>query len=686
MKTLLTIIALVFITNTAYSQLSGQAKIDSLLKELPKMKQDTNGVNLLFDLSAIYSRINPDEGLNYGKLGLDLAKKLSCDRGKAMCFSALAQNTISKSDFPKAIEYFKESLKICEKMGDKSGIANNLGNIGVIYADISDFPKALEYHSKALKIYEELGDKSGISVNLGNMGNIYHHQSNYPKSLEYYLKALKMDEELGRKSGILANLNNIGHIYSSLSEHLKALEYYQKSLQISEELEDKSGIALGLGNIGIAYYYLSEYEKALEYYLKSLKIEEEIGNKRNIAGKLHNIGAIYSERQDYPKALEYYLSALEINEEINNKIWIAQNLSGLGVLYFHLSQDSILSKISERTSLISLNKDINLNKSIDYFIASIKLFEEIGAIDSRSVKLSNLAEAYEMKGDYKKAYEAYKEHKTLQDSIFSNEKAMEIANLEAKRENELKDAEIELLVSNQEKQVLRTYSLIGGLVALAIIIGIIFVQRKKSEKLLLNILPVKIAKRLKRKEENIADDFENATTIFIDLVGFTSFAKDKKASEVVKVLNKIFHRFDDLVNKHGLEKIKTMGDGYLAVAGVPEPDTNHCQKAVNFALEVRKEIEKFNNETGLNINARIGLETGPLVAGVIGSSKFIYDIWGDSVNTASRMESTGTPGKIQITENVKNELEKQTTNLQFEKREAFEVKGKGIMHTYFLEN
>jgi class 3 adenylate cyclase len=153
----------------------------------------------------------------------------------------------------------------------------------------------------------------------------------------------------------------------------------------------------------------------------------------------------------------------------------------------------------------------------------------------------------------------------------------------------------------------------------------------------------------------------------------------------VKVLNKIFHRFDELVNKHGLEKIKTMGDGYLAVSGVPDPDTNHCQKAINFALEVRKEIEKFNNETGLSINARIGLESGPLVAGVIGSSKFIYDIWGDSVNTASRMESTGTPGKIQITENVKNELEKQTTNLQFEKREAFEVKGKGTMQTYFIE-
>ena len=128
-----------------------------------------------------------------------------------------------------------------------------------------------------------------------------------------------------------------------------------------------------------------------------------------------------------------------------------------------------------------------------------------------------------------------------------------------------------------------------------------------------------------------------------------------------------------------------MGDGYLAVSGVPDPDINHCQKATNFALDIYNELEKFNKEMGLDINARIGLETGPVVAGVIGSTKFIYDIWGDSVNTASRMESTGESGQIQITENFKEELDKFEGNWKFELRGEFEIKGKGLMKTYYLD-
>ncbi len=321
---------------------------------------------------------------------------------------------------------------------------------------------------------------------------------------------------------------------------------------------------------------------------------------------------------------------------------------------------------------------------------SIEILDNTGHLHSKSEFLYTLADAYKKRGDYKKAYEAFQEHKTLQDSVFNSKKSKEISALEKAREDDLnrikiEKQEIQLAAQEKEKQII-IFSAVGGIFGVLIILGVIFNQRRKSEKLLLNILPSKIAKRLKSKEDNISDDFENATIIFIDLVGFTSFAKDKKASEVVKLLNNIFHRFDDLVKKNGLEKIKTMGDGYLAVAGVPEPDPNHCQKAVNFALDVRNEIEKFNNETGLSINARIGLESGTLVAGVIGSSKFIYDIWGDSVNTASRMESTGEPGKIQITENVKAELEKLETTLIFEAREPLQVKGKGIMQTYFLES
>ena len=731
MKALFILISIILSAPILLAQLSGQAKIDSLLKELPKIKEDTNAVNLLSTLSGELRSINPDKGIEYGLQGVELAKEIDWKKGEAKCYNSLATNYAGgKSNYPKALEYYNNALKINKEIGNKSGIAANLSGIGVIYKSQSDYPKALEYYHKSLKINEELGDeksaagtihnigviyyfqsdypkaleyynkarkineqeggnKSWLANNLGNIGLIYMSQSDYPKALEYFHKALKIDEKLENKNGVARHLGNIGNIYSSQSDHPKALEYFHKALKIDEELGNKSGIARHLGNIGIEYSHQSNHPKALEYYHKALKIDEELGNKNGVARHLGNIGIIYEYQSNYPKALEYYHKALKINEELGNKSGIADNLGNMGALYLTLSQDSVLSNISEGTELVSLKKEINLNRSIEYSLQAIQLFEEIGDLAYRSTYLKILAEAYKQKGDYKKWGTYLEESHKLNDSVFNQENNEKLSNLEKLRVDDLNRMQIEkqeiLLKAKEDEKQLILMSAGGALLAVLIILTLIINQRRKSEKLLLNILPASIAKRLKAKEENIADDFETATTIFIDLVGFTSFAKDKKASEVVKLLNKIFHRFDDLVNKHCLEKIKTMGDGYLAVSGVPDTDTNHCQKAINFALDIYNELEKFKKEMGLDINARIGIETGPLVAGVIGSSKFIYDIWGDSVNTASRMESTGTPGKIQITENVKTELEKQDNNFNFEKREPFEVKGKGIMQTYYLE-
>ena len=691
MKILFILIFILLNTKNIFAQLQGQARIDSLIAELPNAKQDTNHVNLLSELSFELYSSNPDKGIEYGLQGVKLSKIIDWKEGEAHCYNSLGVDySFGKSNYPKALEYYHKALKIYEEIGDERTAAGTIHNIGIIYANQSDYPKALEYYEKAKKINEKPGgNKIWLANNLAAIGIIYSSQSNYPKALEYYQKALEIDEEIGNKSGIANNLVHIGNIYSSQSNYPKALEYFHKSLKIMEELENKSGVAMALGNIGLIYSSQSNYPKALEYYHKSLKINEELGNKSGIAVNFGAIGIIYKNQSDYPKALEYYHKSLKINEELGRKSRIAADLGNMGVLYLNLSQDSVLTNISEGTDLVSLNKEINLNKGIDYLLQSIELFEEIGELDNRSFYLENLAEAYKQKEDYKKWGTYLEKSHKLKDSVFNQENNEKLSNLEKLREDDLNRLQIEkqeiLLNAKEDEKQLILISAAGALLAVLIILTLIINQRRKSEKLLLNILPASIAKRLKAKEENIADDFETATTIFIDLVGFTSFAKDKKASEVVKLLNNIFHRFDDLVKKHGLEKIKTMGDGYLAVSGVPDPDSNHCQKAIEFALDIYNELEKFNQEMGLDINARIGLETGPLVAGVIGSSKFIYDIWGDSVNTASRMESTGTPGEIQITENVKIELEKQNTNQKFEKREAFEVKGKGIMQTYYLE-
>lgn len=207
-------------------------------------------------------------------------------------------------------------------------------------------------------------------------------------------------------------------------------------------------------------------------------------------------------------------------------------------------------------------------------------------------------------------------------------------------------------------------------------------EQERSERLLLNILPKSIAERLKREHPTIiADNFQQVTVLFADLVGFTQLSTHVSPTELVDLLNRIFSVFDQLAKKHGLEKIKTIGDAYMVVAGLPEPKTNHAQAIADMALEMQEALNKLNEETGQALSIRIGIHTGPVVAGVIGLNKFAYDLWGDTVNTASRMESHGISGAIQVS-SVTYECLKEEYLLA--ERGQIPVKGKGRMTTYLL--
>lgn len=206
-------------------------------------------------------------------------------------------------------------------------------------------------------------------------------------------------------------------------------------------------------------------------------------------------------------------------------------------------------------------------------------------------------------------------------------------------------------------------------------------ERARSERLLLNILPHPIAERLKQTPSTIADGFAEVTVLFADLVGFTQLSASIPADQLVITLNRVFTAFDALAARHGVEKIKTIGDAYMAAAGVPSPSTDHVETIARMALDMVTALEEANRELGLALQIRIGINTGPVVAGVIGAHRFIYDMWGDTVNVASRMESTGHPGRIQVTAEVHARL---AGRFRFEPRGEVSVKGKGTLTTYFL--
>lgn len=206
-------------------------------------------------------------------------------------------------------------------------------------------------------------------------------------------------------------------------------------------------------------------------------------------------------------------------------------------------------------------------------------------------------------------------------------------------------------------------------------------EKEKSERLLLNILPQAIAERLKQGETTIADSFSDVTVMFADLVGFTKLSTHLSPAELVELLNQIFSAFDELADRYGLEKIKTIGDAYMVVGGLPTPSDNHAEAIAEMAIDIQAAIAKMRTKSDRPLSIRIGINTGPVEAGVIGTKKFTYDLWGDTVNVASRMESLGVAGGIQVTVAT---YERLRDKYIFEERGLLQVKGKGDMMTYLL--
>jgi class 3 adenylate cyclase len=210
---------------------------------------------------------------------------------------------------------------------------------------------------------------------------------------------------------------------------------------------------------------------------------------------------------------------------------------------------------------------------------------------------------------------------------------------------------------------------------------LLLAERERSERLLLNVLPAPIAARLKQGDAVIADEFPEVTVLFADLVDFTLRSRDSTPDQVVRVLDELFSALDRLAERHGLEKIKTVGDAYMVVGGLPKPRPDHAEAVAEMALAVREEVPRHLDPDGQPLAVRIGIATGPVVAGVIGRRKFSYDLWGDTVNTASRMESGGVPGCIQVTDRTYRRLR---DRYRFQRRGPVPVKGKGELVTWFL--
>lgn len=519
---------------------------------------------------------------------------------------------------------------------------------GIAYHFLGNYPRALEYYQKSLTIQVELRNKKGTALVLNNIGNIYFTQDNYPRALEYYEKSLAIREEIGEKQGIAATLNNIGGIYNNQSDYPRSMEYYQKSLAIKEDIGDYQGVANSQYNIGNVYHKQGDYPRALEYYEKSLAMGEEIGDKRIIISNLTNIGFVYTSLGKTSRALENCQKSLDLAKEFGA---LEEQEGACNCLYY--------------------------------------TYKEMGRGNEALVyleKMNEIADSLHTQETAKKLEQMEFAKVMLQDSIAKAEEARLVQ--EAHRE--------EVRQKNQTRNALLGSTLLFILLAAGLYSrwryvrksrDIISKEKDRSENLLLNILPAEIARELKENGRAQARDFEMVSILFTDFKSFTETSARLSAAELVMEINACFEAFDVICDRYHIEKIKTIGDAYMAAGGLPVPTDDAVKNTVLAALEMQAFIAKRKAESDAAgkraFEMRVGIHTGPVVAGIVGVKKFQYDIWGDTVNTASRMESNGQVGKVNISESTYMLL-KDDPDFAFENRGMIEAKGKGEIEMYFV--
>ena len=622
--------------------------------ELCIEERDMDGMSkYLMNLGVLHYYMSEfNEALTYYLQGLELAEQIGDVRKIASCETNIGMTYVSISEFDNALTYYKSALKKEETMGNLRGIASILGNMGVIYSNLGKYTKALEFYTKAMNLDEQLDISTNHSMYYGNMGVVYGSVSDFPKALECYQKALKIDEEHDNISGMIRQLGNIATINKDLGDHEQALKYNQQALELLKEFPNPDQEMYIAKNLGEIYRVKGENQDAMDYLNVQMEIAKRIGSKSEIASAYGNLGLVFIAVKDYSKGNEYLQKAISISNELGIRAEEAGWKAALGDLYG-----------------ISDFEHYDARKSENYLKEALKVHKELGQKREEYRTHFSISKLYETLNRVGEAFHHFKLYHDLEREVMNEQAKKQAVELELIRKIE------QIERSNQES----------------------LIRFKEKERILHDILPIEIANRIVSGETMIAEQHDNVSIIFADIVSFTETALRLQAAEVVGTLNGLFTDFDALALELGIEKIKTLGDAYMGACGIPTLRENHAEKITEFAFRVLDVSKKHRFPGHDIIKVRIGLHCGPVIAGVIGGHKYTYDLWGDTVNTASRMESQGQREEVHVSESfVRNlcglsgsESFPDTITLSFgvisiHDRGTMQIKGKGEMRTFFL--
>ncbi len=570
----------------------------------------------------------------------------------AHAYNRLNVIALNRSSYEEAIRTAVAGINYAEKIKNPLRLADLYANLGRAYLSTSQYQLSIDTYRRALEISDHDNNRDLSARITGQLGIAYKELTDYTTALEYFVKALDLEKELEDKNGIATNTINIAVVYQAFGNHERALESFQQALSLFEEIGEHSAVAFSLSSIGALYFRIHEYEKALDIIGRALKVQLELGERRDAAVSRGNMGHAYKSLGDYDKALEYLTEALRESVEIGVVYPQLHWLNGLGDLFAERAYAGYSPEIAE-----------------SYLKQAVDLSTKHGIKSITMVAYESLDSLYKQIGEWEKAYEARDQYEKLKEQINVEGAQRQAAKLEMER----KEAERERHLAAERARA------------------------QEKENILNNILPEGITARIINGESPIADHLDAVSILFMDIVDFTRLSSNINAQQLVHLLNAIFTAADGVMREFGLEKIKTIGDAYMAVAGAPIPQEDHAERAAQAALKLlhvmNNLVVEFPDHLGdrswitalPEIHVRIGLNCGPAAAGVVGENKFLYDLWGDAVNTASRMESYGVAGRIHCTEEFVAQLQARNSSCTFIPRGEIEVKGKGVMRTYFIE-
>lgn len=645
---------------------------DSLFFVLEQATNDSIKVDILEQLATESYYTDPSEAIGYCLQMKEISEKSSYEYGQAVSYGWLAYLYEQKGNINQAILYNKKSVVLLKAIGDKKNLASCYNNLGAIYKDKGRIDLALDYHTECLKLRIETKDAAGVSVTLNNIGFIYYGQGKIKEALLYYQKSLEIAEYVKDWTGVAVSMSNIADIYVDLEQIDYALDYHFKALSIYNQIDDLYGKAFTLNSIGNIYESQNKDKLALDYFLQVKNIRDGLEDIQGMGFVLVNIGNIYFKQGHYQLAIDNYIKARNYLEDVEVPLGLANVTLKLSEVYMAIGDLDKAKKYAEESlgysNLLKFPKNIrnateslyNINYQQHDWQNALMYYQTYIAMRDTLVNEENKKTAVRQKLEYEF------DRKSLEERlIYEKEKKVQQANI--------------------QKQKIALMFTAGILVLIIILFIAIYIGKKRSDHLLLNILPFETAQELKRKGMAKTRKYSQVTVLFTDFKGFTNFAEKLSAEELVEEINVCFSEFDRIIEKYKIEKIKTIGDAYMAAGGLPTPTRTHAHDTVKAALEIKKFIDelalKRKAEGKESFEIRIGIHTGPVVAGIVGIKKFAYDIWGDTVNTAARMESSGSPGKVNISATTYALIKE---DFKCEYRGKVEAKNKGMIDMYFV--